>query len=252
MAKPASAARIVAWGLATLAACETASAFLVRSRIASAAVAAAIAEWGAGRAEVAWSEPEATAPTVATIARRAARGLGLGAAAASLAIAVAIAFRSTRFAPNRPDVAALGTGFLVALLVGVRDELLLRGVVLRLFGPLTRRLDAQIGCAIAAAAASFAEPGIAPSRVAVAALGGFLLAAVWQRDRGAWMALGANAAWSWGTGTVLRGGLVDLRGGAAAWWSADGALGGSPVAVVVLAAIACAVVADAKRRVATV
>jgi membrane protease YdiL (CAAX protease family) len=252
MTKPTSAARIVAWGLATFAACETASVVLIRSRIANAAVAAAIAEWGAGRAEVTWSDPDATPPTVATIAKRAGRGFGLGTAAAILVIAVALAFRSTTFAPNHPDVAALGTGLVVTLLACVRDELLLRGVVLRLFGPLTPRLDARIACAVAAAAASLAEPGVAPSHVAVAALGGSLLAAVWQRDRGAWMALGVNAAWSWGTGTVVRGGLVDLRGGARSWWSSDGALGGAPVAVVVLAAIAVALVADESRRTSAV
>jgi membrane protease YdiL (CAAX protease family) len=220
----------------------------VRSRIANAAVAAAIAEWGAGRAGVTWSDPDAAPPTVATIAKRAARGFAWGGAPAALVVAVAVAFRSATFAPNRPDFAALATGLVVTLLAAVRDELLVRGVVLRLYGRLEPRLDAQIACALAAAAAAIAEPGVAPSHVAVAALGGFLLAAIWQRDRGAWMALGANAAWSWGTGTVVRGGIVDLRGGSLGWWSADGAIGGAPVAVVVLTAIAVAVVADAKRR----
>ena len=38
-----------------------------------------------------------------------------------------------------------------------------------------------------------------------------MLAAVWVRDRGAWMAVGANAAWSWATGSVVHGGLLDVR-----------------------------------------
>ena len=252
MAKPASqtATSIVLWGLATFAACETASVLLVRSRIANAAVAAAVAEWGAGRADVTWSDPAASAPTVATIAKRAARGFAWGAAVAAVVVVVAAAIRSATFAPNRPDIAALGAGLVVTLLTAVRDELLLRGVVLRLYGALEPRLDAQIACALAAGAAAVAEPGVSPSHVAVATLAGFVLAAIWQRDRGAWMALGANAAWSWGTGTVVRGGIVDLRGGPLRWWSSDGALGGAPVTVVVLAAVAVALVADARRRAA--
>ena len=248
---PQTATRIVAWGLATFASCELASVLLVRSRIANAAVAAAIAEWGAGRADVTWSDPDAAPPTVTTIAKRAARGFAWGAAAAVLVAAAAIAFRSAKVAPNRPDAAALATGLVVTLLAAVRDELLLRGVVLRLYGRLERRLDARLGCALAAAAATAAEPGVSLSHVAVAALGGFVLAAIWQHDRGAWMALAANAAWSWGTGTVVRGGLVDLRGGARGWWSSDGALGSAPVAVVVLAAIVVALVVDGRRRAPT-
>jgi hypothetical protein len=252
MAKPASqtATNVVLWGLATFAACETASVLLVRSRIANAAVAAAIAEWGAGRADVTWSDPEAAAPTVATIARRAARGFAWGAAAAALVVAVAAASRSATFAPNHPDVAALTAGLVVTLLTAVRDELLLRGVVLRVYGGLEPRLDAQIACALAAGAAAIGEPGASLSHVAVAALAGFILAAIWQRDRGAWMALGANAAWSWGTGTVVRGGIVDLRGGVLGWWSSDGALGSAPVTVVVLTAVAVTLVTDARRRAA--
>jgi hypothetical protein len=42
------------------------------------------------------------------------------------------------------------------------------------------------------------------------AASGWLFATLWQRDRGAWSAVGAHAAWALLTGAVLRGGLVDI------------------------------------------
>ncbi|MGA7119930.1 MAG: hypothetical protein WBY94_07535, partial [Polyangiaceae bacterium] len=43
------------------------------------------------------------------------------------------------------------------------------------------------------------------------ALRGIALASLWVRDRGAWMAVAANASWMWTLGSLAHGGLFDVR-----------------------------------------
>jgi hypothetical protein len=47
----------------------------------------------------------------------------------------------------------------------------------------------------------------------VAGLRGVALGSVWVRDRGAWMAVGASAAWAWSLQSIVHGGLLDVRFG---------------------------------------
>ena len=61
---------------------------------------------------------------------------------------------------------------------------------------------------------------------------GVALGGLWLVDRGAWMAVGASAAWSWTLGALVRGGLVDVR------FAAPG--DASPAALIVAAAAAAA------------
>ena len=101
-------------------------------------------------------------------------------------------------------------GLVIAALCAVRDEILLRGVVLGA----TRLLPAPaalLACGVAAAAARLGIDGVFTSALAPEALRGVALGALWVRDRGAWMAWAANTAWTWTTGPVFGGGLLDVR-----------------------------------------
>jgi hypothetical protein len=135
----------------------------------------------------------------------------------------------------------LAVGLVVATLSAIRDELLLRGVVLRTTDRLLPAWGALLVCGAAGAAARAGVDGALSSAVATEALRGTVLAAVWKRDRGAWMACSASAAWAWCLGPAAKGGLLDVR-------SAVDLDGGAP-AFAVLGVAALAALAWAGRRV---
>lgn len=217
---PASAAtvrdagRVVGWGLGLWGAAQLAMAVLSRNATAMVAVQAVIAEWGAGRLGIAWSDPLLPMPTWKALARRTGIGAAAGATAAGLVLAIAIGTGGAAPAGGGPVVTTLAVGLVVAALTAVRDELLLRGVVLRATRGLLPTWAALLACAGAGAAARFGRDGVlagAGVALAVEALRGVALGAVWIRDRGAWMAVGANATWGWTLLSLLHGGLVDVR-----------------------------------------
>ena len=86
-----------------------------------------------------------------------------------------------------------------------------------------------------------------PLRLAIEALRGSTQAAVWGIDRGIWMALGANAAFTFVSGTVVRGGLVDLRAPVGTWSGGDAGIDAGGAALCVLA-LACALAVVIQRR----
>jgi hypothetical protein len=187
-----------------------AAAGLERNAVAMVVVQAGIAEWGAGRMAIAWSDPKADPPIWPAVARRVAIGATLGIACAALAAAGAIAMHGATVAAGAPAIGSLLVGLLVAAMGAVRDELLLRGVVLRA----TRVLPVAgslVACGLAAAAARLGVDGSFTLALVPEALRGAALGALWVRDRGAWMACGANAAWVWATGPILGGNLLDVR-----------------------------------------
>lgn len=205
------AGRVVGWGLGLWGVAQLAMAVLSRNATAMVAVQAVVAEWGAGRLGIAWSDPLGPMPTWRDLSRRAGLGLAAGGAAAALAIALALATGGAALAKTVPAPGLLAVGLVVAVLSAVRDELLLRGVVLRATRGLLPGWAALLACGAAAAAARFGRDGVLGPALAVEALKGVALGAVWVRDRGAWAAVGANAAWSWGLGAIVRGGLLDVR-----------------------------------------
>jgi hypothetical protein len=93
----------------------------------------------------------------------------------------------------------------------VRDELFLRGIVLRATRGLLPAWAALAACSAAAAAGRFGAEGVLGLSLIVEALRGLALASLWIRDRGAWMAVGAGAAWTWTLQSVVRGSLLDVR-----------------------------------------
>jgi hypothetical protein len=237
-------AKVVAWGLVFYGGVQLAGALLATNATAAAAVQAVLAEWGAGRIGIAWSDSRAPSPTGRAIATRAAKGAGLGAAAAASVIVFAILARAARATWSGALIGQIAIGLVVAALVAVRDELLLRGVVLRTVSPLAPSTIALAACGAAAAAARFGTTtGATPIELATAALRGIALAALWRRDRGAWMAVAANAAWTWATGSVARGGLLDMDFAPTLWGGGDARFDGSLAGLVVLTLLAAAAIA---------
>jgi len=232
-------AKVVIWGLVFWGGVQLAAAGLERNAIAMVVVQAGVAEWGAGRMAIAWSDPRADPPAWPVIGRRAAAGAALGVGCAAAVVGAAIVVRAAVVATGEPAMGALLVGLLVAALGAVRDELLLRGVVLRS----TRALPvgaSLIACGLAAAAARFGLEGGITLALIPEALRGVALGALWVRDRGAWMACAANAAWMWTTGPVFGGNLLDVR------FVNDAASSACAVAVLAAAAIAACLWATGK------
>jgi hypothetical protein len=233
------AAKVVAWGLAFWTGELFAAATFERSAMAMVAVQAALAEWGAGRMGIAWSDAGApgrsgqgsAAQTARRdVGRRVAMGMALGGGTAVLSAVMALIVRAAVLVPGEAALGGLLVGLVVAALGAVRDELLLRGVVVRA----TRLLPpvaTVAACGLVAAAARYGIDGRATDALVPEALRGVALGALWVRDRGAWMACAANAAWTWTAGSLLGGAWLDVR------LAHDGARGGV-VAVVIYGAAA--------------
>jgi hypothetical protein len=86
-------------------------------------------------------------------------------------------------------------------------------------------------CGGVAGAARFGFDGSITLAVAAEAFRGAALAGLWIYGRGAWMAFGANTAWSFVLGSVLRGAALDVR-------FADEPDAGLPALLVLVAAAA--------------
>lgn len=203
-------ARVVIWTLGLWAGVQLAGLIFARSQSGGLAVEAVIAELGAGSIGIAWSDPLAPIPSWTAIARRAGIGAGLGVAMAALTVVVGLAAHTAMVVAGPAALATLALGFGLAALGAVRDELLLRGMVLRA----TRGAPAWVGllvCGAAAAAARFGLDGALTLAMAGDAARGITLGALWRRDRGAWMPWAANTAWAWAAGPGAHGGLLDVR-----------------------------------------
>jgi hypothetical protein len=206
------AAKVVSWGLVFWGGNQIAGAAFERNAVAMVVVQAGLAEWGAGRMAIPWSDPTQPRPAWNAVARRAAIGAALGLGCAALVAGIALALRSAAVAGIEAAPGAMLLGLLVSAFGAVRDELLLRGVVVRA----TRLLPAAVTlvvCGLAAAAARFGTDWRVTSALLPEALRGAALGALWLRDRGAWMACGANAGWTWASGSLFGGALLDVRFG---------------------------------------
>jgi hypothetical protein len=205
------ARRVVGWGLGFWGAAQLAVAVFANNSTALVASQAVLAEWGAGRIGVTWSDPLVAMPSGKALAKRAALGAVLGMGAAALVVVVALVTRGATTASPSPAVGSLALGLMVSGLAAVRDELFLRGVVLRATRGLLPAWAALAACAAAAAAGRFGLEGALGLSLLIEGLRGVALGCVWIRDRGAWMAVGASTAWTWTLHSVVRGGLLDVR-----------------------------------------
>jgi membrane protease YdiL (CAAX protease family) len=245
-------AKIVAWGLALYGVVEFVGIKLSAKATGALAAQMVIAEWGAGRLAVAWSDPSAPPQAFRSIAQRAAKGAAAGILAAALVVAFAVLSRGMVVHPNRPEPVELAVGLVTAALLAARDELLLRGVVIRAFRHACPPAALLAICGGAAAAAEYGALG-SPSDVSVprllfAALLGVVFAALWLRDRGAWLAFGAHTGWSLATGAAIGGGLFDVRAASTPWGGANAGLEGSFAALVALVPLAALAVGWSRGR----
>jgi hypothetical protein len=252
-AKLRDAAKVIAWGLLLYGAVLLVGAKLQAKALGSLALQMVIAEWGAGRLAVAWSDPAADAPTNAAVAGRAGRGAALGLLAASWVVAFALATHGLVAHGNAPGLGQLGMGIVAAGLIAARDELLLRGVVIRAFRSTCPTLALLLVCGGAGAAAEYGliagEGSASATRLAIAGLAGLVFAALWLVDRGGWMAFGAHTAWTTATGALIHGGGFDLRSSMTAWGGGDaGVLGSLATVVALLPVVAIAVVWTRRAR----
>ncbi len=211
-------ASILAGGLALQAGVLLAGAFLQRNAMGAAAVQAALSEFGAGRLEVTWSDPAARSPSMRAIASRALRGAGYAAAVAVLILVLALATKAASYhGASTPGIFALLNGLMVAVLLAVRDELILRGVVLRAFEGTVPRAVELVVCGLVAAAAAWGNGEGGVSETLFGGLLGVGFAALWRIDRGAWMAWGANATLHYLLNTVTHGAVFDIRIAQGSW-----------------------------------
>jgi hypothetical protein len=206
----ARAARASLWGLALAAAEAVSTSVLARNTIALTILHAAVVEWGAHRAGVAWSDP-ATPEQANRWPRRAAAGAAWGGGVAALATAASLAIGTAAFTDGRISPAVLAVGLGMAVVEAVRDELLLRGLVLRVTDGVLPAAAGIGACAAAGACARFGADGVVSVAILFEALRAGALAALWIHDRGAWLAIGANAGFAWTARALAWAGVIGAR-----------------------------------------
>jgi hypothetical protein len=244
------AGKVVGWGLVFFAGVQLVGYILSSNDVGAAAVQAALSEWGAGRVGIAWSDPLARMPSWTKVARRAATGAGLGFAAGALVLVLLLIGHGAALVKGAVNGPTLVKGFAVAALLAVRDELLLRGFVRRAMSGWPTPAVIALVCGVASAAAQGGVEGSTPLAIAVAGVSGVLFAALWQKDRGAWMAVGAHAAWLFTTKNLFHDALLDVRFAQTTWGGGDAEALGSAAALAVLVPLALAAVVAARGNVA--
>jgi hypothetical protein len=241
--------RIAFYGLLVFGATRFAATFLGAYALAAALAQAVIAEWGAGRIGIAWSDPAQPPASAKAVAVRALRGAGMGLGAAGVVLGVALATRAARLEPNTPSLAVILVGAIAPACFAARDELLLRGLVLHVATQGRAGLSQATKlafCGLASAAAAWGDGTTAPPALLSSTLCGMALGALWLRDRGAWMAWGAHAVFVWASGPLLKGGLLDVRSSPGAWGGGDMGLANAWAGVVALGAVCIAAILFAK------
>ncbi|WP_394839534.1 hypothetical protein LVJ94_21860 [Pendulispora rubella] len=216
----AQVAKPLASALALQAGILLVGALLHRNAMGASAVQAAAAEFGAGQFGVAWSDPLQKAPTSKAIVLRALRGAGYALGLAVLLVGSALLTRAASFhGAAHVGVLPLVNGLIVSVLLAVRDELILRGMVLRaLDGAVPRAVELVVCGLVAAAAVWGSKEGAAPALEIVAAgVFGAGFAVLWKMDRGAWMAWGANATFHYVMTTLTHGAVFDVRVAQGSW-----------------------------------
>lgn len=206
----ARAVRATAWGLALAAVESVIASVLARNAIAVAILQAGAVEWGTQRAGVVWSDA-ALPPEAAAWVTRAARGAGCGAVVAALAVAAAMATKRAVLVEGRLSIGVLALGLGMAAVEAVRDELLLRGLVLRVTEGILPNGAGIAACAVAGACARFGADGHVTAALLFDGLRAGALAALWIRDRGAWLAVGANTGFAWTAATLAWAGVIGAQ-----------------------------------------
>lgn len=237
--RPAQTALVATWGIALYAGARGLALLLEAQAMAAGVGQALLAEWGASRLGVGWSDP-ATKPTSFDLLRRAATGFAVGLVTAALLLAVLTLSRAViveRVAGLEPSL--LAVGLVTAGLHAWRDELLLHGVTIRaVSGAGVGQLGQVIACGATSAGAALGQIGASPRTVFAAALLGIVFGALWARDRGAWQPVFAHTAFLFATSTLLSGGAVHMQLKDDAWAGGGAGVLGGTAATVALAPLA--------------
>jgi hypothetical protein len=230
---------VVLWGLLLYGACRAAELLLEAQAMAASVAQAVLAEWGAARLGIFWTAPGQEV-TTSRIARRAGFGAAIGVVAAGLvALSVAAGHGAIFEAAPRIEASVLILGFVSAGIFAWRDELLLRGLVLRALEDQPISVITRVlACGATSVGAALGRSDANPRTAVVAALLGILFGTLWIRDRGAWRAWAANTMLHFTTGTLLAGGILQSRVADNAWGGAVPGLLGGTAAVVALAPLA--------------
>ena len=239
--------RVAAWGTAIYLGARIFAVVLEKNSLPAAVVQAVLAEWGCGRLGVAWSDPTAPLPEPKAIGKRAGIGAGFGLLAGVVVVAFLLTTRAILLDRVSPTWQSVGLALFGAGAFALRDELILHGLVLRALVSVESPIAKVLACGLTSAAAAYGELGAgAGSAIVVQGLLGIIFGALWVRDRGAWPAWGAHAAWLFMTDFLMRGGLFEAHNAGTAWGGAEwGPLGGH-AAVVALLPLAIGAVAGAR------
>lgn len=237
-AAQSAAIKVVMWGLLVFFGTRVAAIIFESASMPSAVAQAVLAEWGAGRLGVAWSDPKAKVPTGREILKRAGVGAAIGIGIAAVFVAFLATTRAVILDRAVPSPSNVALALLTAGLYAMRDELLLHGLVMRMLVSVEVALPKVIACGITSAAAAYADPSASPQAVVASGLLGVVFGALWVRDRGAWPAWGAHTAWLFTSSALMQGGLFEARVLATSWGGGNaGPLGGN-AAIVALAPFA--------------
>jgi hypothetical protein len=146
---------------------------------------------------------------VSVYAREIGLGLAVGLAVTAFALGVSLA-AGWAHAESGAIVSGLLFGGARAAAIGVRDELLYRGVVL--FFATRAGLPPRLAvayAAVAGAAAIALAPGASVGAALVALAAGAAYATLWLSRRGAFAAIAAHAGWGLFAGAGVHGALVE-------------------------------------------
>ena len=142
--------------------------------------------------------------------KRAARGAVVGAALVVTAM-IAVVVHGGALSRGRFTIAGALLGLFSAGLIAMRDELLLRGVVLRAFRQLLPLPILFLVCGLVGGASRMGDPDATWPEITTSAALAIAFTAAWIHDRGGWLAWGMHASWTWITSTLARGILFDTK-----------------------------------------
>ncbi len=236
-----AAARVALFGGMLFFGVALLGALLANMPLAALVAQAVAAEWGMGRLGLAWSDPLAREPTAKDIATRLGRGALLGMAPAAVILEWLHLTHTCDIAPSSFAWSSIGLGVMSATLTAVRDQILLVGLSRRVLVHVDHALPRMLAAGALFAARSYSsETATWPEVIASFCFGAFA-AAIFQRDRSAYGAVGMNIGWLLATQTLFHGALLDVRTLPSLLSGGDAGMGGGMAAAIVLGL--CAVVA---------
>ncbi len=240
-------ARGVAWLAGTAIAVRLAEIMVGRSPLGAALAGAVIVDLAMTRAGVRWDDQHALSSNRSW--SYVLKQIGIGVVVATVLVVAPLVVNlivgGATISVGSPS-SSLVFGLLRGGAVGVRDELLYRGLPLLVASRVGAREPLAIGyAALVGTSALVLGEGLSWEAVLLAGSHGVLFAMLWARTNAAWAPVAAHAAWVLLVGVGLRGGFVEV-----AWTSgmlADGARArGLPTLVCVVVSIVLTAVVSKK------